>query len=196
MDALQNGPVGTSMVIYEDFEYYDGGTYQTVIGTPLGFHAVTIVGYDADAQVWYCKNSWGEYWGQDGFFTIKWGAAFIGLFTILPHYTSQGLGPWPPDDDNADDDAADDDAADDDQSDDDTGVQPDCTKVCDRLDKCNLLDDLNLTSADDCQAKCGQFNAAAYECMLNALNCDQLAQCVGVKTNSGSGGGGGGGCGG
>ena len=120
MDAMQNGPVGTSLTIYDDFYSYTGGVYERVIGIPLGFHAVTIVGYDANEEYWICKNSWGANWGEDGFFRIKWGAALVGMYTILPHYTSQGLGPWP-DDDDTDDDVADDDAADDDAADDDLG---------------------------------------------------------------------------
>jgi len=124
MDAMQNGPVGTSLTIYNDFFAYTEGIYDTVLGIPQGFHAVTIVGYDADQQYWICKNSWGDRWGEDGYFRIKWGAAMVGMFTILPHYTSQNLGPWP-DDDATDDDAADDDAADDDAQDDDAGADDD-----------------------------------------------------------------------
>lgn len=126
MEAMQYGPLGTSLTIYEDFYAYTGGIYDTMISWPLGFHAVTIVGYDANQEYWICKNSWGDNWGESGFFRIKWGAAVIGMFTILPAYTSQGLGPEPDDDDVADDD--DDDAVDDDDDDDnDSGSDDDDT---------------------------------------------------------------------
>jgi len=117
LEALQYGPVGTSLTIYEDFYAYSGGIYDTMIAIPQGFHAVTIVGYDATQEYWICKNSWGDDWGEDGYFRIKWGAAAVGIFTIMPLYTSQGLGPEPDDDDVTDDD--DDDAVDDDDDDDD-----------------------------------------------------------------------------
>ena len=117
IDALQFGPVGTSLAIYNDIYAYESGVYETVIAIPQGFHAVTIVGYDIDEQYWICKNSWGAAWGESGYFRIRWGAAFIGAFTILPHYTAAG--PEPDDDDDADDDATDDDATDDDATDDD-----------------------------------------------------------------------------
>ncbi len=113
MEALQIGPLGTSLTIYSDFSAYTGGIYEKMIGIPTGFHAVTVVGYDADEQYWICKNSWGPSWGEDGFFKIRWRAAQIGMFTILPHYTYQGLKPPDPvDDDDADDDQSDDDADD------------------------------------------------------------------------------------
>jgi C1A family cysteine protease len=47
-----------------------------VVNTPLpsdpivGGHAVTVVGYDKAAKRFICRNSWGSYWGQDGYFTI------------------------------------------------------------------------------------------------------------------------------
>lgn len=119
MEALQVGPVGSGLLIYDDFFSYEGGLYETVLSIPQGAHAVTVVGYDADGEYWIIKNSWGGSWGEDGFAKMKWGAAFIGAFTILPHYTAQGLKP-PVDDD--DDDAT---PADDDDDDNDTGSPTD-----------------------------------------------------------------------
>jgi len=126
MEALQIGPVGSGLLIYDDFYSYEGGIYMPVSVVPRGAHAVTIVGYDADQEYWIIKNSWGESWGEDGFARMKWGAAFIGAFTILPHYTAQGLKPPVGDDD--DDDAAPVDDDDDDAAptdDDDTTAAPD-----------------------------------------------------------------------
>jgi hypothetical protein len=115
MEALQQGPLGTSMIVYKDFESYTGGIYTTVVGTYEGMHAVTIIGYNSDQQYWICKNSWGTGWGEDGFFEIAWGAGEIGMFTILPQYTSDG--PPPSDDDNDDNDNDNDnDVADDDSA--------------------------------------------------------------------------------
>jgi C1A family cysteine protease len=108
IEALQHGPVGTSMIIYKDFYSYTGGIYQTVIGAPQGMHAVTIIGYDSDQEYWICKNSWGAAWGENGFFQIKWGAGEIGMLTILPVYTDQG--PTGDDDDNDDNDDNDEDS--------------------------------------------------------------------------------------
>ncbi|MDP8222899.1 MAG: C1 family peptidase [Candidatus Lernaella stagnicola] len=128
IEGLMFGPLGTSLAIYQDFYSYESGIYDHMLGIPTGFHAVTIVGYDVEEGYWICKNSWGSSFGEDGYFRIKWGAAFVGAFTILPEYTAQGLKPPESDDDEADDDTGDDDTGDDDDDDDDNdtaGAAPD-----------------------------------------------------------------------
>ena len=46
-------------------------------------HAVTMVGYGYDDTVnkdyWIIKNSWGENWGEDGYFRIKRGSGTCGI---------------------------------------------------------------------------------------------------------------------
>ena len=46
--------------------------------TFLGAHAVTIVGYDNNAQAWLVKNSWGADWADGGLFRVAYGAAGLG----------------------------------------------------------------------------------------------------------------------
>jgi len=121
MEALQVGPVAASLVIYEDFMSYDSGIYETMIGLPEAFHAVTIVGYNADERYWICKNSWSSYWGEDGYIRMRWGAAQIGLFTILPRYS---LGD-DDDDDNDNDNNNDNDDNDDNDNNNDNDYHPD-----------------------------------------------------------------------
>ncbi len=71
IEALQEGPLMARMTVYEDFPAYSGGIYEHVTGGTLGGHAVTLVGYDLDEQYWIVKNSWGEEWGENGYFRIK-----------------------------------------------------------------------------------------------------------------------------
>ena len=108
-EALLEGPIAASMVIYADFPYYRSGVYENTTWNVKGFHAVTLVGWDDANECWIAKNSWGSFWGEDGFFRIKRGNSFIGAMSILPIYYSQGLGPEPDDDDDDDDDNDDDD---------------------------------------------------------------------------------------
>ena len=122
-EALLEGPLAVSMVVYTDFHYYDSGVYQNTVWEISALHAVTIVGWDDANDCWIVKNSWGPYWGEDGFFRIKIGNSFIGAMSILPTYYSQGLGPEPDDDDDdqSDDDDDEDSGGDDD---DDTPAVP------------------------------------------------------------------------
>lgn len=95
--ALMDGPVVTSMLVYQDFKYYTGSVYehlanfvnnsgQTVTNSIAGSHAVLIVGYNDEQNCWYVKNSWGTEWGDDGYFRIKYDECNIGAndaFSVL-----------------------------------------------------------------------------------------------------------------
>ena len=70
---VQYGPVIAGFVIYEDFLQYQSGIYSHVTGLVEGGHAVIIVGYDDAEQAWIVKNSFGQDWGENGFFRIKSG---------------------------------------------------------------------------------------------------------------------------
>ncbi|HER43867.1 MAG TPA: hypothetical protein ENO08_05355, partial [Candidatus Eisenbacteria bacterium] len=60
-------------------------------------HAVLIIGWEdslcGGEGAWLCKNSWGEGWGLDGFFWIKYGTCNIGYGTQRLIYNS-GLDIW------------------------------------------------------------------------------------------------------
>jgi len=77
-NALYNyGPLVTTMVVYQDFDWYRGGVYSHVSGSKRGNHAVLIIGYDeADTDpsqhYFIAKNSWGTLWGESGFFRIAY----------------------------------------------------------------------------------------------------------------------------
>jgi len=88
-EALQTGPVATSMAAVDNFNNYTGGCYDFDTSEPIN-HAVLIVGWDdfaCDGQgAWICKNSWGTGWGIDGFFYIRYGACFIGNYSYQITY--------------------------------------------------------------------------------------------------------------
>lgn len=75
--VFKNGPVSCGMNVYEDFFSYVSGCYQHAKGRPLGAHAVCIVGWTPDG-CWIVKNSFGDDWGEAGFFNIKFGSCSIG----------------------------------------------------------------------------------------------------------------------
>lgn len=76
--AVYLHPVSASFIVYQDFYSYSGGVYEYVLGEEEGRHAILIVGWNDTKQSWICKNSWGENWGESGYFRIKWGNCDIG----------------------------------------------------------------------------------------------------------------------
>lgn len=81
--ALQNGPLIFYMEIYSDFYNYRSGIYEPVASASyMGAHSVAAVGYDEKDDYWICKNSWGENWGEDGYFRIRFEACATGKYVI------------------------------------------------------------------------------------------------------------------
>ncbi len=83
--ALAEGyPVVTGMEVYESFES-DAATRTGIIPMPnsnneklLGGHAVLAVGYNENKQQVIMRNSWGESWGDKGYFYIPYSYFSVG----------------------------------------------------------------------------------------------------------------------
>jgi len=76
---INHGPVEVGMMVYDDLRSYDGGIYSRVSSQFIFYHAVTIVGwgnYDG-LDYWIVKNSWGNDWGEEGYFRIAVGMCWI-----------------------------------------------------------------------------------------------------------------------
>ena len=71
------GPLTTCFNVYDDFYSYSSGTYHHVSGALEGGHSVNVVGYDDNKGCWICKNSWGAFWGESGFFQVAYGEVGI-----------------------------------------------------------------------------------------------------------------------
>ncbi len=70
--ALLKGPVLSSIILYEDFLFYDKGVYRHTTGRQRGSHAVTLIGWDDALKAWIGRNSMGTDWGMNGDFYIAW----------------------------------------------------------------------------------------------------------------------------
>jgi len=90
-DAIKNalvtyGPLSTMYQVYSDFLSYKSGIYSYVTGSYLGNHCVLIVGYDDVNQCFIVKNSWGNGWGEAGYFRIAYSQCSngvnFGMYTI------------------------------------------------------------------------------------------------------------------
>ena len=74
--AVMEAPVVVAFDVYSDFDGYWGGCYSHLGGgEPEAGHAVLIVGWDDDicnGGAWHVKNSWGDMWGENGYFWMKY----------------------------------------------------------------------------------------------------------------------------
>ena len=78
--AVMVAPVVVGFQVYGGFDGYGFGCYSHPYNPgeePDGAHAVLITGWDDNicfdgSGAWRVKNSWGTYWGEDGYFWIKY----------------------------------------------------------------------------------------------------------------------------
>ena len=81
-EIYENGSVETNFVIYEDFVYFETGVYQHITGKYVGIHAVKVLGWgvtEDGIKYWFLANSWGENWGDKGFFKMIRGKNDCGI---------------------------------------------------------------------------------------------------------------------
>lgn len=82
-EIMKRGPVEAGFTVYKDFLAYKGGVYTHVTGEMLGGHAIKIIGWGVSEAskmpYWIAANSWGEEWGQNGFFWIRRGKNDCGI---------------------------------------------------------------------------------------------------------------------
>jgi len=83
------GPVATNMIFYQDLDRYKEDIYiYDGQSEEKGGHWVVIVGWQDDSDVknggyWICRNSWGEKWGENGYFNIAYGECGIDDFWFV-----------------------------------------------------------------------------------------------------------------
>lgn len=68
------GPIGCGVHANEKFEAYTGGIYEDDDDGQIN-HEISVVGWGVEdgKEFWVGRNSWGTYWGEDGFFRIVMG---------------------------------------------------------------------------------------------------------------------------
>lgn len=75
-EIKNNGPVACS-INADPLLNYQGGILDVPLESQIANHIVSLVGWDFDERTnvsyWIIRNSWGEYWGEMGFFRLKLG---------------------------------------------------------------------------------------------------------------------------
>lgn len=69
----------------KNMDNYQGGIFKADMCTTDIDHAVTIVGYTKDA--WIIKNSWGPYWGINGYLYLEKGKNACGVAEYIVYVT-------------------------------------------------------------------------------------------------------------
>ena len=72
-EIFARGPVSCTMTVRQSFAEYHGGIYEEDDSQILAGHIVEIAGWgetEEGQKYWIGRNSWGEYWGEMGWFRI------------------------------------------------------------------------------------------------------------------------------
>ena len=74
-EIMARGPIACSVYVTPKFHAYKGGVYYEKVETTHTNHVVSLVGWGVDestnTEYWMLRNSWGAYWGEDGFMRIE-----------------------------------------------------------------------------------------------------------------------------
>jgi len=79
-EIYKRGPVACSIDATDKLESYTGGIFKQFT-IPMANHIVSIVGWGKESgqEYWIVRNSWGTYWGENGWFRIVTGDPLFNL---------------------------------------------------------------------------------------------------------------------
>eukprot|EP01083_Nonionella_stella_P022073 61038_1 len=83
-EIFKNGPISCGMDVTDKFEGYTGGVYSEYQFFPMLNHEISVVGFgktDDGTEFWNVRNSWGTYWGEQGYFRIQMHKDNLGIET-------------------------------------------------------------------------------------------------------------------
>lgn len=85
IDILNNGPIQAGFLVFADFKQYKSGVYVPENRTVVGAHAAKLIGWGVEdgKEYWLLGNSWGEDWGENGYFRIIQDEAWLDKNAIV-----------------------------------------------------------------------------------------------------------------
>jgi C1A family cysteine protease len=84
----EHGPVSCTVAVDSAFQAYNGDVFNACWDGSLN-HAVVLVGWDDNQGtdgIWIMRNSWGTWWGEDGYMRIEYGCSRIGSNSYFVEY--------------------------------------------------------------------------------------------------------------
>lgn len=80
-EIYARGPIACSVAVTDEFEAYTGGIFDDKTNQTDVDHAISVVGWgeEKNTKFWVVRNSWGSYWGEDGWFRIVRGVNNLGI---------------------------------------------------------------------------------------------------------------------
>jgi cathepsin X len=78
-ELYMNGPISCGIEVTDKFvdTYKAGEVYKEYIAAPKLNHEISVVGWGKNQtsgeEYWIARNSWGNYWGEYGFFMVPMG---------------------------------------------------------------------------------------------------------------------------
>merc|ERR1712025_675346 len=80
-EIYNRGPISCGVSVTDELVAYTGGIFTDLTNATEINHDISVVGYgEEDGQkFWIVRNSWGTYWGENGYFRLARGVNNIGI---------------------------------------------------------------------------------------------------------------------
>lgn len=73
-EIYKHGPISCAVEATLEFDNYTGGIFSQKVDPHNTNHIIAVVGWgvtDLGEEYWIGRNSWGSYWGDNGYFYMK-----------------------------------------------------------------------------------------------------------------------------